>query len=222
MADEPTTQDEEETDDDAESEDEGLGDESYDDEDVPDPFEALQRIAEELQPEEDEGTGQVARVRAIADGLREKLTAFQKELEVDAGTKPIEVADAVRALLDAQLFMQEELSETIMPYLAGVATSSRDNVADIRDWGEEEIEPLLDRIAEGAVDSVGEGSVLAPNDGKAIDTLLGELHYVLSSHVKDLDSASDERKAVETRLGHIETMRKHVQKITLPDEAIQA
>jgi len=215
MADQDTTQDtNEDIDDDADD----FDDENFDD-NTPDPFEGLHRVAEELRPGEDPESGQEARIKAVANSLREKLTACQNALGTEGLPNPDDSARASRTFVDAMLFMLEELSETFMPYLASLASATCDNVMDIREWGEQEVEPLLDQFAGGAVDGESTGSQLMPNDGKAIDALLGELHFVLSNAAGSLNSESDEFKALQTRMGHIDQMRSHVQKITLTDDA---
>lgn len=150
------------------------GDEGDDDEFV-DPLEPLAILNEEIN----EGPACIKeRVKLTAKQIKDELATLVQRAKAEAAD------DAVRALMlavsDAVTFILDEQSETVVSALAALSQATTENVAMLRDWGENEVEPVLYRLTDGEVGSPGD-SMLASEDAAAFRALLEQYKGLLLS-----------------------------------------
>lgn len=145
--------------------------------------------------------------KQIKDGLAEVGQAV--EGEPDGSTKA-----ALIKLLDAVTFMIDEQADTVVSALAALAQGTIENVAYIRAWAEDEVQPMLDGEG-GAVDD----SVLFSEDANAFRQLLGQ-YKALMVQIGAAEPARAEQ--VQQAIGQIDAALKRVDDIEQTEEDEQS
>lgn len=151
------------------------------------------------------------RVRVTAKQLKDGLEAAAHDVrgEPDGVQKT-----ALLKMLDAVTFMLDEQADTVVSALAALAQGTIENVAFIRAWAEDEVQPLLDGEGGGVDDSV-----LFSEDANAFRKLLKQYKALMMQ----LGAAEPARAEIaQQAIGQIDAALKRIDDIEQTEEDEQS
>lgn len=193
-------------DEEGEDDDEELDEDEEGEDDDEDPAETLVEVSENA-------TADHARVGELAAELRAAVE--EKQVGLQAAAAAPDGDPAARAMaelhlvqMNATLFLLDEVGETLLSLLDSLASATTDNVLAIRDWADNEVEPLLDEV-DGS--GVPPGARLGQPDLAMIIGLIDQYCEMLKQGITHHQRDSEEYAAIHAQVTQVLALRGRVQ-----------